>query len=249
MARPARQAETRRSFGSDDGSEALRGRSARVTEPDQPEAVLFLTAADSGARDAAWERLVGAYSRLLLSVARGLGGGHDQVMDRYAYVLERLHADDFRRIRAFRRDGSARFSTWLVVIVRRLCIDEYRARFGRVPAASSRTNGVDQLRRRLELGEADALDITSIPDDNQRPPEDVLDGGARSRTLSELLTRLPPRDQLLLQLRFRDGLSAAEIAGILKYRSSFHVYRRVQSLLRELKTALNGHPLFRGDPD
>lgn len=220
-----------------------------MTDADQPEVTLFLTAADSGARDAAWERLVGAYSRLLLGVARGLGGGHDQIMDRYAYVLERLRADDFRRIRAFRRGGSARFSTWLVVIVRRLCIDEYRSRFGRIPAASPRGAGVDELRRRLELGEAEAVDIASIPDDNQRQPEDVLDGGARSRTLAELLTRLPPRDQLLLQLRFRDGLSAGEIAGILRYHSSFHVYRRVQSLLRDLKSALNGHPLFRGDPD
>ena len=219
-----------------------------MTEPDLPEVVRFLEAVDPPARATAWEPLLATCSQLLLRVARGLGGGHDQVMDRYAYVLERLRADDFRRVRAFRCDGAARFPTWLVVIVRRLCIDEYRARFGRAPAPDGRTNGADLLRRRLALDQAESVDITTIPDDRPEPDE-ILDGGARSRTLSALLKQLPPRDRLLIQLRFRDELSAGEIAEILAYPSSFHVYRRVQAVLRDLKGSLAGHPLFRGGAD
>lgn len=216
-----------------------------MTEPDPPEVVRFLEASTPAARAAAWEPLLARCNPLLLSVARGLGGGHDQVMDRYVYVLERLRADDFRRVRAFRPDGAARFSTWLVVIARRLCIDEHRTRFGRTSAPDGRASGIDRLRRRLELNHGEPVDIATIPDDTPEP-EEVLDGGARSRALSGLLQRLPPRDRLLIQLRFRDGLSAGEIAGILAYPSSFHVYRRVQAVLRDLKGALDSHPLFRG---
>ncbi len=217
-----------------------------MTEP--PEVGRFLAAADPEARDAAWERLVETHSHLLLKVARGLGGGHDRVMDRYAFVLERLRADGFRRVLAYRRDGPARFSTWLVVICRRLCVDEYRARFGRAPVTQVEANGAGLFRRRLALDLPDAVDITTLADDGQAAPDDALDGKARSRHLSGLLTALDPRDQLLLRLRFRDELTAGEIARLMRYPSAFHVYRRVQALLRELKRSLGGDPLFvRGD--
>jgi DNA-directed RNA polymerase specialized sigma24 family protein len=44
-------------------------------------------------------------------------------MDGYAYVLEALRSDDYRRLRAYAADGRSKFSTWLVVVARRLCLD------------------------------------------------------------------------------------------------------------------------------
>jgi len=47
-------------------------------------------------------------------------------MDRYAFVLDRLRARNFRRLRRFQPRGSARFTTWLVLVSRRLCLDHRR---------------------------------------------------------------------------------------------------------------------------
>ena len=74
----------------------------------------------------------------------------------------------------------------------------------------------------------------------------VSGGGAelavRQTELSEALTqelaRLPSRDQLLLQLRFADDLTAQEVARLLDFASPFHVYRRVNTLLAQLRRML-----------
>src|SRR5688500_11299525 len=77
----------------------------------------LLNASEPRTRDAAWTEFVLSHSKLLLHVARGLGGDHDAVMDRYAYVLERLREDRSRRLHTFVADGRCEFSTWLVVVV------------------------------------------------------------------------------------------------------------------------------------
>lgn len=53
-------------------------------------------------------------------------------MDRYAHVLDKLQVDDFRRLRTFVADGRGKFTTWLTVVVRRICLDHHRQRYGRV---------------------------------------------------------------------------------------------------------------------
>jgi len=44
----------------------------------------------------------------------------DGAMDAYAYVLERLRERDCARLRTYADGGPARFTTWLVVVARRL---------------------------------------------------------------------------------------------------------------------------------
>ena len=216
-----------------------------VTGTDSPELTRFLAAPDHSARETAWERLVERYTPLLLKVARGLGSGHDAALDRYAYVLERLREDDFRRLRVFRPDGPARFSTWLVVTARRLCVDHHRTRFGRPPTALNGDRGLRQIRRRLAMDDGDEVDLASIPDHSAISLEDGLDGTTRDRALNNLLTGLSSRDRLLLQLRFHDERSAAEIARTMQFPTPFHVYRRVQSVLNQLRMSIENHPLFR----
>jgi DNA-directed RNA polymerase specialized sigma24 family protein len=56
--------------------------------------------------------------------------------------------------------------------------------------------------------------------------------------LDAVLATLAPADQLLLRLRFDDGLSAQQIARTLHYPTPFHVYRRINALLAELRAML-----------
>jgi DNA-directed RNA polymerase specialized sigma24 family protein len=94
------------------------------------------------------------------------------------------------------------------------------------------------LRRRLEDLNESVEFADAIPDESGDSISVSLE---RAELVSELkLARgcLPAADRLLLSLRFDDGLSAAEIATLLRYPSQFHVYRRINALLAELKERL-----------
>jgi DNA-directed RNA polymerase specialized sigma24 family protein len=100
------------------------------TGPD-PRLASILHASDPTLREEAWTALIQDFSPLLLHAARSLGGDQDCAMDRYAFILESLRADDFRRLRAYDADRRTKLSTWLIVVSTRLCLDEYRRRYGR----------------------------------------------------------------------------------------------------------------------
>jgi hypothetical protein len=61
---------------------------------------------------------------------------------RYAYILEKLQDEDFRRLRGYVADGRAEFSTWLAVVTRRLCEDFRRQRYGRPQSHTTEVAGV-----------------------------------------------------------------------------------------------------------
>jgi RNA polymerase sigma factor (sigma-70 family) len=84
--------------------------------------------------EGAWRRFIDDYRRLLFSVIRRFARDPDEAMDLFAHLCEQLRADEMSRLRHFRDDagGSASFSTWLVVVGRRLIIDWYRKRDGRI---------------------------------------------------------------------------------------------------------------------
>ena len=53
-----------------------------------------------------------------------------------------------------------------------------------------------------------------------------------------MVQTLTPRDRLVLRYRFDDDLSAREIARLLKFRTQFHVYRRITAILASCRQAL-----------
>ncbi|OLC45159.1 MAG: hypothetical protein AUH68_04945 [Gemmatimonadetes bacterium 13_1_40CM_4_69_5] len=106
-------------------------------------------ASDARARDSAWADFVAAHSRLLLHVARSLTTDHDAAMDGYAHVLERLREHDCRRLRGYAPDGRTKFTTWLVVVARRLCLDFHRHRYGRSDDPAPDAAAARAARRRL----------------------------------------------------------------------------------------------------
>lgn len=201
----------------------------------------LLAAADPGERDDAWAAFVRTYTELLLRVARSLGGGPDAAMDRYAFVLEQLHEDGHRRLRAYARPGAGDFRLWLVVVVRRLCLDHYRHRYGRARAGEGSDDRPDDPRRTRRLLAdliGDQVDVASVAGPTADTPDQVLARAERSRAIAAALDGLAPRDRLLLRLRFVEELPAREIAGLMAFPSVFHVYRRLDAALRALRATL-----------
>ena len=82
--------------------------------------------------EAAWDLFLGRYRRLIFAAIRHYAQDYDDVMDVFARVCEALREDDFRRLRAYAEQPThrARFSTWLVTVVRHLTIDWFRHRDG-----------------------------------------------------------------------------------------------------------------------
>src|SRR5213593_141151 len=87
----------------------------------------------AGRPEPAWDRFLDRYRRLIFSAIRHYAEDYDDVMDVFAQVCEALRADDLRRLRCYvdQTDHRARFSTWLVTVVRHLTIDWFRHRDGR----------------------------------------------------------------------------------------------------------------------
>ena len=87
----------------------------------------------AGRPEPAWDRFLDRYRRLIFSAIRHYAQDYDDVMDVFAQVCEALRADDLRRLRSYvdQPDHRARFSTWLVTVVRHLTIDWFRHRDGR----------------------------------------------------------------------------------------------------------------------
>src|SRR6184192_3540855 len=88
---------------------------------------------ESGKPDAAWDLFLDRYRRLIFAAIRHYAQDYDDVMDIFARVCEALREDDLARLRCYAEQPShtARFSTWLVTVVRHLTIDWFRHRDGR----------------------------------------------------------------------------------------------------------------------
>jgi RNA polymerase sigma factor (sigma-70 family) len=195
------------------------------------------------AQERAWDAFVSAYHRLLLRTARTVAHDHDAVMDAYAHVLEGLREDQCRRLRAYTPDGRTRFTTWLVIVARRLCFDEYRRRYGRERDEGQREAHAQRRRFADLLAEAVDPDQLGVPADQAAR----LEAGEELGLLEEALASLGAQDRLLLKLRFEDDLAARQIAALLHLPTPFHVYRRLTVVLRALRIAL-GHRGMQSGP-
>ena len=153
-------------------------------------------------------------------------------MDAYAQILEHLRADDHRRLREFARAPRCRVSTWLVVVSRRVCLDLYRQRYGRPASEDGREQR--RARRRLQDLVAEQLELHEPATTEREEADAALRHYELHDALQRALTDLPPRDLLMLKLRFVDDLAAQEIARLLAFPSPFHVYRRLNCAARPI---------------
>jgi RNA polymerase sigma factor (sigma-70 family) len=200
----------------------------------------LLAESNTEARDEAWAEFVREHTRLLLHVARSFGRDHDAAMDRYTYVLEQLRQDDLRRLRAYSADGRSEFSTWLVVVAQRLCLDYHRAKYGRLRAEgpdaaaheaerAARKRLFELVSAEIALGELESHAVAV---------DDALHEAQTYQALDNALALLKPRDRLLLKLRFEDDLPMPEVARNLAFPTRYHAYRRLRVVLAQLRRAL-----------
>jgi RNA polymerase sigma factor (sigma-70 family) len=160
-------------------------------------------------------------------------------MDAYTHVLDQLRKDDCRRLRNYAIEPESKFTTWLVVVARRACIDFHRVRYGRVRAADSLgTKDRRQLRRKLQELTAIPEDLASVVDEAAETADRMVLDEELTTSLQGALDTLIPSDRLILALRFEEDLSASEIAKILMMPSPFHVYRRLNGILSRLRAIL-----------
>jgi RNA polymerase sigma factor (sigma-70 family) len=157
-------------------------------------------------------------------------------MDAYAFMLERLRADGFARLRAYREDSRAKFSTWLVVVLRRMAIDHRRQRVGREERGE--VSETTALRRRLEQLAGEVVDVAQLAQDSGVAADEQVQRAEVNRALTDATARLDARDALLLALRFEEDLPASRIATVMGFPSQFHVYRRLKVVLGELREQL-----------
>ena len=105
---------------------------------------------ERGAPDAAWDLFIHRYRRLLFAAIQHYARDYDDVMDVFARVCEALREDGLRRLRSYLDESEhrARFTTWLVVVVRNLTVDWFRHRDGR-RRISGLGDGLSPLGRRI----------------------------------------------------------------------------------------------------
>ncbi len=206
-----------------------------------PVVATLLAATDPRVKDATWGAFVERYTPLLLHAVHRLASSYDDAMDRYTYLLDHLSRDDYRRLRAFVALGPGRFTTWLVVVARRLLIDYQRRRYGRLRLETAedpqKVRNAALVRWRLAEMVGDEMQLCLMGD-----AATDLEAGAFAAdcttALQTVLKCLEPHDQLLLNLRFDKELSAREIAHIIGCPSQFHVYRRLKAVLAALRQLL-----------
>jgi RNA polymerase sigma factor (sigma-70 family) len=212
-----------------------------VAESLPAELASLLEARDPDTRARSWGSFIRAYSDLILRAVQSYGRDHDARMDLYTHVLEELGRDDYRRLRAYSARRAGRFSYWLALVVRRLCVDHLRHVYGRNPAAAPGGAPAAEnrrARRRLVDLLGEDLDVGSLKDASGKNPESELRSKQLGEALSAALSSLPARDLLLLKFRFEDDLAAREVAGLMGFPTVFHLYRRQNAVLESLRNAL-----------
>jgi RNA polymerase sigma factor (sigma-70 family) len=103
-----------------------------------------------GATEDAWDDFISRYRPLVFATIQHYARDYDDVMDVFARVCEALREDDMRRVRSYidQPEHTARFTTWLVAVVRNITIDWFRSRDGR-RRLSKIAEGMPSLRQQI----------------------------------------------------------------------------------------------------
>ncbi len=205
------------------------GRFDGSPDGDDQRLISRVLADDAEAKD----ELLSRFRGLAIGLARGRFAFDPLVANEiWQKVVLKLWADDRKALRCWRGEG--RFSTYLTVIVVRICWRHREARSRRASVSEP-------------LESAANLAATGPG------PEQLAARNDRKRALGHCLAELSPRDRLLLTLRFRDGYKPSEIARLLKLtpggvRKALHdarkrVHRRLLDAAPELFAPSEGNAL------
>lgn len=172
------------------------GYTKQMGEPLDPDAALMLRVKRGDM--AAFEELAEKYKQPIVNMMYRMLHDLDEAEDIAQNVFIRVYQS------ANRYEVSAKFSTWIFTIARRLCLNEIRRR-GRHPAESlesSQAESEDQPARQFE-------------DARTSSPPDAALHGELARKIDEALAELPEKQRLAIVLCRQDELSYEEIAKVL----------------------------------
>jgi RNA polymerase sigma factor (sigma-70 family) len=213
--------------------------------PDELTELLKASAPDES--DRRWQRFLAKYSRLILAVCHKKLHWEDGAMDGYVFVIDRLRADDFARLRKYSPCPGCKFETWLTTVAGRLCIDCWRehdkikrppkGEDANSPAAIKRKEEQALIRRLVHLLAKD-LDVIEPPMSEEASAEDQLVREELVAALAACIAAQAPRERLLIKLRFIDGATAAEVAKLMKFQTQWHVFRAERATLAALRACL-----------
>ncbi|MDZ7296048.1 MAG: sigma-70 family RNA polymerase sigma factor [candidate division KSB1 bacterium] len=151
---------------------------------------------------------------------------------RYCFQLGYAPAEAFELIRQ-RHAPTVRF-------------DEVRAAIGQIREAlggsrvwevlQASQRGAPMLPAESGVGEEERAGVELT--DGQPPPDAQADREQLRAVLHRLIEELPPQEKLLLRLRFDEGLSPAEIAGLLRYPHVRVVYQGIRQAVHHLRLRL-----------
>lgn len=182
---------------------------------------------DSGNPEDAWTEFLHDYAALTFQVVRYFESDPDRASDCFQFVCERLVEDRFRRLRKFKVDGAAKFSTWLRAVVRNLCLDWHRKEFGRLRTfrSISRLSLFDHevFRMIYERGSTTEECLHRLA---SRFPQASADQVAEARLRIE--DALKPDQRLLLARRVARTTSATSLTSLLRPTETLGGRRRWQ---------------------
>lgn len=184
----------------------------------------WAVALQRGEPESAWDLFLARYRRLLFAAIRHYVRDYDDVMDVFARVCETLRDDELRRLRSYAEQPNhrARFSTWLVTVVRHLTIDWFRHREGR-RRLSIAAEGLAPLQQRIFehvfLGQRSHLETYELLRSRDAPALTFHQFQAELRTTYRAVTKgrhghvfrdlgaIPPPEE---ESRESDSLTVAE---------------------------------------
>ncbi len=204
--------------------------------------------------DDAWKLFIERYADRILSQLRRLGFDHDEAMDRFVYVCEKLSENDYRRLRAVRYPGDrGDLTPWLRAVVNNLSISWTWSKYGRrrLPESVKRLSSKHQsvfrhyffgglapsevLEALHQEGDA-AIDLLGVLDSLER----IFEGLSHGRLWRLVCNMARSRQCLSLDAVEGDGQPALErkpaepdpLQALLQKESS----QKLTALLEELST-------------
>jgi len=168
----------------------------------------------------AWDTFVRQYSDLVFhTIKRTLllyhtGASTDLIQDLYQETFAALLKDNCKKLRQFRGDYGCSLPSWIRLIVTQLAVQFLRKQKTRMDGA------------------ADALD--AIADYNSDSSDFPIDSGDHEKSLIGALQALSPRERILVDLCYRQGLATEKIAAILRT-SPNAVYTQKSRVLDKLR--------------
>ncbi len=167
----------------------------------------------------AWDDFVREYSGLIyhrikttLSLHH-LDPSQHLIDDIFQDIFLSLVKDDFAQLRRFRGDHNCTLASWLRMI------------------ATRRT--IDHLRKFNFLTELSDEPLENHPDESSEGPPD----NEQSGLLGKAVQALPPHEKIIVDLFFREGLPAQDVASMLRM-SVGAVYTQKSRILAKLRETL-----------